>query len=80
MQTITPAAKKALLSESTSRQNKLWLITGWIHFRKWYIEWKWAGEPYNSRMLFMFEPNGIWIEAKSFDEDMLPKYKYGKEK
>ena len=77
---ITPEAKQVLLGKHTSRQNKLYLITGWIYFKKWYIEWKWAGEPYNSRMLFKFNPNEEWVMAKSFDEEVLPKYKFGKEK
>ena len=72
--------RQAILGEYSSRQNKIWLATTWKRFKPWYIEWKWAGEPYRSRMLFQFDLNGPWVEAKSFDEDILPKYKFGKEK
>jgi hypothetical protein len=78
--TIPDSARKALLSKDSSRQNKLWLITGWQYFKPWYIDWKWAGAPYNSRILFRFEPDGEWIKAESFDEDVLPLYKFSKEK
>lgn len=73
---ITESARKALLSKYSSRQNKLWLITGWRHFHNWYIDWKWAGEPFKSRMLFRFSPDEKWIVAKSFEDDLLPTYKY----
>jgi hypothetical protein len=72
--------RKSILSEFSSRQNKLWMVTAWQHFRPFYIEWKWAGEAFKSRMLFQFQPNGPWVEAKSFEEDVLPRYKFGKEK
>jgi len=72
--------KQSLLSELSSRQNKIWMVTAWQHFRPFYIEWKWAGEQFKSRMLFQFIVDGPWIEAKSFEEDVLPKYKFGKEK
>jgi hypothetical protein len=76
---ILNSARKALLSEYSSKQNKLHLITGWTYFKNWYIEWKWAGDPYKSRMLFKFSPDDKWIEAKSFEEDLLPTYKFEKE-
>jgi len=73
------SARKTILGKYSSRQNKLWLVTGWQYFKPWYIDWKWAGEPFKSRMLFKFAPDGEWIRAESFDEDMLPTYKYSKE-
>jgi hypothetical protein len=76
---IPISSRKTLLGKYTSRQNKLHLITGWKHFHHWYVEWKWAGDPYKSRMLFSFSPEDKWVEAKSFDEDILPTYNYGKE-
>jgi hypothetical protein len=30
-------------------------------------------------MLFQFEPDGEWIQADSFEEDVLTKYKFSKE-
>ena len=59
--------------------HKLHLIFGWTHFNNWYIEWKWAGDPFRSRMLFKFSPDDNWIQADSFEEDLLPTYKFGKE-
>ena len=77
---ITTEAKAALLGKYTSLLNKMHLVIGWTYFKKWYIEWRWMGEPYNSRMQFRFGPEEEWVIAKSFEEDMLPKFKYGKEK
>lgn len=71
--------RKALLGKYTSRQNKLWLAVGWKHFKQWYIEWKWEAEPFNSRLLFQFSPDGPWVKAESFEEDLLPTYKFDKE-
>ena len=72
--------RKALLSEYSSKQNKLWLIAGWQYFKPWYFDWKWAGEPIKSRMLFRFSPDGPWIQAKSFEEDLLPTYKFDEDR
>ncbi len=78
--------RRALLTEQTSRINKLHLAISWKQLRGWYVEWRWAGEgpelPYGvmrSRLCFQFEPDGPFIEAKSFDEDVVPTLKYGKE-
>lgn len=76
---ITPQAKRALLSKDTSRQNKLWLVAGWTHFHGWFIEYKWKGVLGNSRLLFRFSENENFTEAESFDEDVLPTFKFGKE-
>lgn len=77
MTKITEKYKKILLDQYTSRFNKLHLITGWKHFHNYYIEYKWSCNPFNSRMLFQFEPDGPWIQSKSFEEDLLPTYKFG---
>jgi hypothetical protein len=76
---IPDAAKQALLSKYVSRLNKIHLVIGWTHFRNWYIDWKWAGNPYRSRMLFRFSPDGNWVQAESFEEDLMPTYKFGKD-
>jgi hypothetical protein len=31
-------------------------------------------------MLFQFGPDEPWVEAKSFDEDVMPTFKFGKDK
>jgi hypothetical protein len=77
--TIPISNKKVLLGKYTSRLNKLHLIIGWTHFRNWYIEWKWAGDPYRSRMMFRFDPDDNWIQAESFEEDLMLTYEFGKE-
>jgi hypothetical protein len=78
--TIPIANRKILLGKYTSRQNKLHLIVGWKHFRNWYIDLKFAGEPYKSRMLFRFGQDEPWVQAESFEEDLLPTYKFSKDK
>lgn len=71
--------RTALLTRYTSRPNKLWLVTGWRSRGKWHLEYRWAGVPLRSRMLFQFEPNGPWYQAESYDEDIVPTLKFGKE-
>jgi hypothetical protein len=78
--TITSIARHALMSEETSRQNKLWLATSWAHFKGWFIEWKWQGVPMRSRLMFRFGPNEDFVAAKSFEEDVLIKYKFNDER
>ena len=77
---IPDSCRSALLSDYTSRPNKLWLVISWQHFRDFYVEWKWQGEPYRSRMMFQFSVDGPWVVARSFEEDRLPTYKFGEEK
>lgn len=77
MEKIPDSARKALLDKYSSRCNKLHLMIGWKHFRNYYIEFKWAGRPFNSRMLFQFEPDGPWIQSQSFEEDLLTTYNFG---
>lgn len=81
IRTETPIPnRQILLGKYTSQQNKVWLATGWSHFRNWYIDWKWVGRPFRSRMLFRFSSGDVWVRAESFEEDLLPTYKFAKEK
>jgi hypothetical protein len=70
--------RRSLVAGLVSRQNKLWIAAGWKG-RGWFIEWRWAGEPMRSRLLFQFEPDDKWHEAKSYDEDVKPFLKWAKE-
>lgn len=72
MKELPKEFRKVLLSSDNSRQNKIWLATGWQ--TQYYIEWKWQGQPYYSRMLFKFYPDGEYLKAKSFDEDIFIKF------
>ena len=62
-----------LLTSHTSRCNKMHLACAWG------IEWRWQGEGpgptgvMRSRMAFLID--GVWREAKSWDEDVRPKLK-----
>lgn len=76
---IPQSARQVLMSDTTSRLNKIHLAIGWEHFNGWFIEWKWQGQELNSRLLFRFGPDEPFVAAKSFDEDILPNYKFGKE-
>jgi len=85
---IPESRRRLLMSEETSRQNKLWLATGWRHHHGWFIEWKWAGTPpdfrtggaMRSRLMFRFAPKGKFESARSFDEDVAPTFEFGKER
>ncbi len=61
---------KVLLSDESSRCNKMHLAAGWG------FEWRWEGEgplpsgTMRSRMLFLID--GEWTRAKSWDEDVRP--------
>jgi hypothetical protein len=70
--------QKVLLSKNTSQQNKVWIATS-LKFDNWYLEWKWIGKPFRSRIQFQFIPDGVWVQAESFEEDLLPTYKFAKE-
>jgi hypothetical protein len=76
--TIPTTHRRALMSSDTSRQNKLWLVTAW--HERWFMEWRWQGEPMRSRMAFRFEPSAAFAEAQSFDEDVVPTLKFGSDK
>lgn len=79
MNTIPKAHIQALMSSDTSRLNKIHLAIGWAHFNDWFIDWKWAGTPMQSRLMFRFAPEDNFVAAKSFDEDIVPTLKFGKE-
>lgn len=74
IRTLSPEGQHSLMSADTSRQNKLWLVTGWIR-DGWWIEWKWLGKPMASRMAFRFSPDSEFVKAKSYDEDVFTKLK-----
>lgn len=71
MQTIV----NVLTSKYNSRRNKMALLA---HYRSlgYDIPHKWAGEPYNSRLLLQFD--GEWVACKSYDEDIRPLLKSGR--
>ena len=73
---LTRSARQSLLGTDTSRQNKLWLALCWVNDHDWYIKTKWEGEPMRSRLMFQFEPSGPFVRAKSFDEDIVPTFKF----
>lgn len=75
-QVIPSEHRETLLSKYTSRHNKIWCAIGWKHFHDWHLEWKWKGEPFRSRLMFQFEPDGDFIMAKSYEEDVWPKLKW----
>ena len=62
--------RKALMSQDTSRMNKLWLAQGWKHDGM-LVEWKWQGAEHKSRLLFSFD-GGPFLKAKSYDDDVRP--------
>lgn len=66
------------MSSDTSRQNKLWLVAAWAE--RWFIEWKWQGVPMRSRLAFRFSDESGFTEAQSFDEDIVPTFKFGIER
>lgn len=76
---IPPGARRALLSKETSRQNKIWLAQTWKQIDGCFIEWKWRGEFMRSRLCFRFGPEEVFVDAKSYDEDVVPTLKFGKE-
>ncbi len=73
-------ARAALLHETSSRINKIHLAIGWAHFYGWPIEWRWEGQPFRSRVGFRFGADGDFAPARSFDDDVRPTLKFGKEK
>jgi hypothetical protein len=77
--TVTAEARQALLSKWTSRQNKLWLATTYKYFDGWFVEWKWQGEHMHSRLCFRFGPDEPFVVAKSYEEDVVPTFKFNRE-
>lgn len=78
-QRISAARRRALLSKETSRQNKLWLAASYRR-EGVFVEWQWRAEYMNSRLCFRFASDEAFVEAKSYDEDVVPTLKFGKEK
>jgi hypothetical protein len=71
---MTKARRAALLGSTTSRRNKMALLARCVADRE-YVEMRWEGQPYESRMLFDFMGGAGFIRAKSFDEDVLSGFK-----
>ncbi len=63
--------RRALLSEYSSRRNKIWMAIGWKHCGM-YLDWRYQGAEDDSRMEFQFEPDGPWVQAKSYEDDIKP--------
>lgn len=67
--------RKLLLSDDTSKPNKLWgAITWW--YEGYYVDWRWQGVERFSRLQFRFSEDGEWLTAKSHEEDVMPKMKF----
>lgn len=77
METLPNNLKNILLGTGTSKPNKLWLAISWQ--QKYYLEWKWMGDPLFSRLAFKFSPNEDFKVAKSFEEDIHSKMKFLRE-
>ncbi len=77
---MTKERMAAILGKDTSRRNKLALIADSLGCGD-QVLYEWSGTPFNSRLLVAFVGSSQqWMECKSFDEDVLPKYKSGREK
>lgn len=75
---MTPDQIKSLTGKQTSRRNKMALLAQYVS-EGLSITWKWQGAPYESRLLISVE-SGCFVECKSYDEDVRPKLKSGKER
>ena len=67
--------RKLLLSEDTSKPNKLWGAIAWW-YEGYYVDWRWSGVEKYSRLQFKFGEHEEWLTAKSHEEDVLPKLKF----
>ena len=67
---VSREQRRALLSQETSRRNKLALLATYLS-EGLPVEWAWKGEPYESRLQVRFE-GGEWQTCKSYDEDIRP--------
>jgi len=75
---VTPKERReALLSKHNSRRNKVWLAVGWSQAGM-FLEWRYQGAEDDSRMEFRFEPDGPWVAAKSYEDDIKPKLLYNR--
>lgn len=77
MESLPAHFRSVLMGTDTSKPNKLWLAIAWKS--KYYLEYKWQSEPLRSRLMFKFEVNEQFKEAKSFEEDIHSKMKSHKE-
>lgn len=67
---VSEEMRKVLLNDGTSKCNKVWIAVG-LQDRGYWLEWDWPLETlkgFASPVKFRFEPDGKWIESKSFDE------------
>ena len=63
--------RQALVHDTISHINKLHIAIGRKSIGE-YVEYKFDGDNIRSRMLFQFEPDGLWHKAKSFELDVWP--------
>jgi hypothetical protein len=63
--------RQALITDTNSRINKIWIAIDLQH-RGYFIKWKWSSTPFNSRLLFLLDTSGKYLEAKSYDDDVKP--------
>jgi hypothetical protein len=68
---VTKSQRAALLSRFSSRRNKMAMIAEYRR-QGLQIQYEWMGEPYNSRLAFMFDGDGRWHVAKSYCDDIRP--------
>lgn len=73
----------ALLSDTTSRRNKMALLAQ-CQLDNIDVEYCWKGTAYETRLLVLFDQTFCdtvqWQQCKSYDEDVRPLLKSGKEK
>jgi hypothetical protein len=72
---LSDKRRKLLLSEDTSKPNKLWGAIAWW-YEGYYVDWQWQGVEKYSRLQFKFGEHDEWLTAKSHEEDVLPKMKF----
>lgn len=68
---LEQSSQDALMSKHSSRRNKLWLVGSYLAEGR-FVEWRWAGEPYKSRLCFRFTPDGTFRPSKSYEDDVYP--------
>lgn len=71
--------RQALLGKQTSRHNKFWLVAEYKR-QGLFVEWKWAGAAWKSRLLFRFGPEENFVPSKSYEEDVVPTLKWDERK
>ena len=62
--------QKTLLSENTSKCNKVHLAVG-LKSRGYWLEWAWEPDTIGGMrrpVRFRFKPDGKWIDSKCFDD------------